>query len=294
MWGSDMARISYVNGCYLNHNEAYVHIEDRGYQFADGVYEVIAFYNRNLVDEALHLTRFYRSMSEINLTPPMKLEVLKLVMRELIERNSRIDGTIYMQVTRGVAKRDHVFPKASDSSLTMLVTGPKVPPEKAVKEGVSVIVTLEQRWARRDIKSIGLLPNVLAKQKAAVAGAREAWLADKDGIISEGSVSNNAIVNAKGEIITHPANENILGGCTRNVVLQLARKEGFKVIERPFSVKEAKAAKEAFMTGTTTNVLPVVRIDDTVIGKGTPGPVAQKLLALYLDHIFKETGKSWN
>lgn len=289
-----MAKISYVNGRYLHHHEAFVHMEDRGYQFADGIYEVIAFYNRRFLDEALHLVRLYRSMRELAITPPMQEEALRLVMRELLARNDRDDGTLYMQVTRGVARRDHGFPKQACSSLTMAVTGPKMPKTAEVEQGVSVITAAEQRWARRDIKSIALLPNVLAKQKATEAGAREAWLVDAQGNISEGAVSNNAIVNAKGEIITHPADEHILGGITRAVVLPLARKAGHKVIERPFTLKEAKAAKEAFIMGTTANVLPVVRVDGAAIGNGKPGAVTRELLRLYHEHIFRQTGKKWN
>lgn len=289
-----MARISYVNGRYLNHADAYVHMEDRGYQFADGIYEVMAFYNRILVDEDLHLARFARSMRELDIAPPMGEGALKLVMQELIARNDRNDGTIYMQVTRGVARRDHAFPKAARSALTMAVTGPKVPKEHEVRDGVSVITTPDQRWARRDIKTIALLPNVLAKQKAAEAGAREAWLLDKDDYITEGAVSNNAIVNAKGEIITHALTQDILPGCTRAMVWELAKKAGYKVIERRFSLKEALAAKEAFITGTTSNVLPVVKIDGKTIGSGKPGAVAKTLLAAYLAHITKTTGKQWN
>lgn len=289
-----MARISYVNGRYVFHRDAFIHMEDRGYQFADGIYEVIAFYNRILVDEVLHLARFYRSMRELSITPPMAEAPLRLVMQELIARNDRTDGTLYMQVTRGVAKRDHVFPVRAEASLTMAVTGPKIPREHEVRDGVGVITAPEQRWARRDIKTIALLPNVLAKQRAAQAGAREAWLVDSDGMITEGAVSNNAIVNAKGEIITHPLTYDILGGCTRAVVLELAQKAGYKVIERPFSLTEALAAKEAFITGTTSNVLPVVRIDDSAIGNGKPGPVAQELLKLYHEHIQLLTGKTWN
>lgn len=288
-----MAKISYVNGRYVHHSDAFVHMEDRGYQFADGVYEVIAFYNHTLVDADLHLKRFARSMRELSLPTPMGEKAMRMVMREIIARNDRTDGTLYMQVTRGVAKRDHVFPKNPEASFTMTVTGPKIPKEKDIKEGVSVIVTRDLRWARRDIKTIALLPNLLAKQQAAAVGAREAWLVDGEGMISEGSVSNSAIVNAKAEIITHPADERILGGCTRAVVLQLAKKAGYKVVERPFSLKEAKAAKEAFITGTTSNVLPVTRMDGAAIGNGKPGAVTLALLQLYKQHIFKETGKEF-
>lgn len=289
-----MAKISYVNGRYVDHLDAAVHIEDRGYQFSDGIYEVIAFYNRKLVDESLHLKRLHRSLQALSIAMPMSERAMALVMGEVIERNDRTDGTLYMQISRGVAKRDHPFPTSIRPSFVMAVTGPKMPKAKEVTEGVSVITALEQRWARRDIKSISLLPNVLAKQLATTQGAREAWLVDERGMISEGAVSNNAIVNAKGEVITHPANQNILGGITRDVVLTLARKAGIKVIERPFSLKEAKSTKEAFLTSTTSNVLPVTSIDGVKVGSGKPGPVTLKLLALYHEHIYRETGKKWN
>lgn len=288
-----MAKISYVNGKYVHHVDAAVHMEDRGYQFADGVYEVIAFYNRLFVDEALHVQRLYRSLREVSIEPPMAQAALRVVMRELLERNDREDGTLYLQVTRGVAKRDHVFPKQVSSSLTMAVTGPKVPKEQEVRKGVGVVTQQDLRWARRDIKTIALLPNVLAKQQASLQGAREAWLVDGEGWVSEGAVSNCAIVNGKAEIITHPADSRILGGVTRAVVLQLARKAGYKVVERPFSLKEALKAKEAFITGTTSNVLPVVSIDGKPVGNGVPGEVTKALLALYHEHIYRETGKLW-
>jgi len=289
-----MGKISYVNGRYLNHRDATVHIEDRGYQFSDGVYEVIAFYNRRLLDEDLHLQRLTRSLAALHIISPVHENSLRFVMRELIARNNRVDGTLYMQITRGVAKRDHPFPHATEASLVMAVTGPKMPKAKEITEGVGVITEPDLRWARRDIKSISLLPNILAKQKASLAGAREAWLVDEAGMISEGAVSNNAIINAKNELITHAADEHILGGITRDVVLNIARKSGIKVIERSFSLKEAKTAREAFLTSTTSNVLPVTRIDGVAVGNGKPGPVTLKLLSLYHEHIYAQTGKQWN
>jgi D-alanine transaminase len=286
-----MPRISYVNGRYVNHSRAVVHMEDRGYQFADGVYEVVAFYNRRLLDGERHLRRLMRSLNEMEIATPMTEKSLRLVMREMLAQNDREDGTLYMQITRGAARRDHPFPKNTRASLVMTVTGPKAPKEKEVAEGVSVITLPDLRWARRDIKSIALLPNVLAKQQAAKAGAREAWLLDEQGNIGEGAASNNAIVTAKGEIITSPADMRILGGITREVVLELARKEGLKVMLRPFSVKEAMKAEEAFLMSTTSNVLPVTRIDGEKIGSGRPGKTTLRLLALYREHISRETGK---
>lgn len=289
-----MARISYVNGRYVNHADAQVHIEDRGYQFSDGVYEVMAFYNRRMLDEDLHMKRLARSLKELRIATPMSDTSMRFIIRELVTRNNRNDGTVYIQISRGVARRDHPFPRKATPSLVMAITGPKIPKAKDVVEGVSVITAPDLRWARRDIKSISLLPNIMAKQAAAEAGAREAWLVDKDGIISEGSASNSAIINAKGELMTSPLGNNILGGVTRTVILDLARQAGIKVVERSFSVKEAKAAKEAFILSTTSNVLPVKSIDGHIIGSGKPGQVTQKLLRLYYEHIYTQTGKQWN
>jgi D-alanine transaminase len=288
-----MARISYVNGRYVNHSQAFVHMEDRGYQFSDGVYEVIAFYNGRLLDEDLHMKRLIRSLSELKITPPMTEKSLRLVIRELLTRNHRENGTLYIQISRGVAKRDHAFPKEAAPALVMSVSGPKMPKEKEVRDGIKVITYPDQRWQRRDIKSVSLLANIIAKQAAAAEGAREAWLMDSD-LIIEGSSSNSAIVNAKGEIITTPADERILEGITRTVVLDIARKAGIKIVERPFSLKEAKAAKEAFMMSTTANILPVVRIDDATVADGKPGKITLKLLGLYFEHIYRQTGKRWN
>ena len=217
---------------------------------------------------------------------------MRLILRELIARNNRKDGTVYIQISRGIAKRDHAFPTHASPSIVMSVTGSKSPKEKEVKNGVSVITYPDLRWARRDIKSVSLLANVLAKQAAAEAGAREAWLVDMQEIISEGSSSNSAIVNAKGEILTSPEGHHILGGITRTVTLEIARKNGFRVVEKSFSLKEAKAAKEAFLMSTTSNILPVTSIDGHTIGSGKPGPVTLKLLALYHEHIYRQTGRS--
>lgn len=289
-----MAKISYVNGHYVNYNDACVHMEDRGYQFSDGVYEVIAFYNRRLLDSEAHIKRLIRSLNELRIDAPMSGKAMRLVMRELMDRNDRNDGTIYMQISRGVAKRDHPFPKQVRPSFVMAVTGPKIPKAKELKEGVKVITMPDIRWGRRDIKSVSLLANVLAKQAASEAGAKEAWLYDKEGLIRECSASNNAIVTAKNEIITAPADMNILSGITRNVMIELAGKAGYKVVQRPFTLKEALVAKEAFIMSTTMNLMPVTRIDDEKIGDGKPGKVTRELLGLYHEHIFQQTGKQWN
>ena len=285
-----MARTAYVNGQYVNQLYASVHIEDRGYQFADGIYEYIAFYNRTLLDGGLHMARLERSLKELAIALPMSLASMQLVIRELMAKNSREHGGLYIQVSRGVAKRDHAFPKPIPPALVMTLCAPKFPKLNEIKDGVNVMTYPEQRWARRDIKSVSLLANVLAKQEAAKHKMRESWLVEKDDTITEGAVSNSYIVSKSGELITHQADENILGGITRDVVLQLAKKAGVKVSQRPYNLVEVKSAEEAFITSTSINVLPVVKVDDMVIGSGKPGAITEKLRTLYEDHIYEQTG----
>lgn len=275
-----MPKISYVNGQYVNHLYASVHIEDRGYQFSDGIYEVIAIENHTLIDGEGHLARLERSLRELCIPMPMPRAAMECIIRELLRRNRRRDGCIYIQVTRGVAKRDHPFPKQVEPSLVMTLSPPKKPSAALKKTGVEVISCPDIRWGRRDIKSISLLPNVLAKQKAVEAGVKEAWLVDEKGYVTEGASTNTYIVKDN-VIITHPANERILGGITRDTVLKLARQNGMKVEERPFTLEEAKSATEAFITSTTMAVMPVIKIDDKVIGNGHPRETAQTLMSLY-------------
>lgn len=283
-------RISYVNGRYVNHAEAMVHVEDRGYQFADGIYEYVAFYNGIPLDMDLHMERLERSLFELDMHMPMTRASMLIVVRELLLQNMKSDGGLYMQITRGVARRDHGFPRRVRPALVMTVCSPKVAKPHDVKTGVKVITQPDIRWGRRDVKSISLLANILAKQEAVNALAREAWLLEGS-TITEGSASNAYIVNAKGEVVTHPATEKILGGITRDVLLHLAQGAGIVVREQPFTLKDVKAAKEAFLTSTSANVLPVIKVDDMIIGSGKPGPVTQQLNALYSDHIFQQTGK---
>lgn len=285
--------VAYVNGRYLPHHAASVHIEDRGYQFADGIYEYIAFYNRTPLDKKPHLARMAYSLRELGIPVPASPEALGIILGELIARNGRDHGGIYLQVTRGVARRDHAFPKQPvKPSLVITVCAAKFPKRAEVEEGVKVITHPDLRWARRDIKSVALLPNVLAKQEAAKHKAREAWLLEGD-TVTEGAVSNAYIVNGKSELVTHPADERILNGITREVILKLAGKAGIKVIERAFTMSDVRQAAEAFQTSTSINVLPVVRVDDIVVGSGKPGSVTRKLQELYVDHIYKETGWRW-
>lgn len=288
-----MARVSYVNGKYTLHSEAMAHIEDRGYQFADGIYEYCAFYNRTLLDADLHFKRLQRSLKELEIPEPMSAAAMKQVIKELIERNAKDDGGLYIQVTRGVARRDHPFPKGVRPVLSMTVCGAKTPKPSEIKNGVKAITRPDHRWHRRDIKSVSLLANVMAKNEASKQGVREAWLLLENGKFTEGSVSNIYIINSKDELITHPADYHILGGVTRDVVLKLARANGIKVIEKAFTMNDVKDAHEAFITSTSANVLPVVKVDDITIGKGKPGPVTHKLMDLYHAHIFSQTGKQF-
>jgi len=285
-----VARIAYVNGQYVNQLDAAVHIEDRGYQFSDGIYEYMAFYNRRLLDGDLHLQRMKRSLAALNIPQPMSAEAMMIVIAELIERNSREHGGLYIQVTRGVARRDHPFPKETTPALVMTICAPKFAKPHEIEEGVKVMTYPDHRWQRRDIKSVSLLANVLAKQEAAAHNVREAWLLRDGDVVSEASVSNAYIVNNDGELLTHPADEHILGGVTRDVVLRLARSFGVKVIERPFTLDEAKQASEAFITSTSINILPVVKIDEQRIAEGKPGEVTLKLKQLYEEDIYKQTG----
>jgi D-alanine transaminase len=280
-----MSRIAYVNGRYVPHREAAVHVEDRGYQFADGVYEVTAVRNGELVDEDRHLQRLARSLGELRIARPMSDAALKLVTREVLRRNRIRDGIVYLQVTRGVARRDHAFPAEAEPSLVMTAKRTKGPAPKAVEEGVKVITIPDQRWARCDIKTVSLLPNILGKQQAKEAGAFEAWQVDRDGNVTEGTSTNAWIVTAKGEVVTRKADEAILNGITRLAVLDLIAEEGLTFVERPFSVAEAKAAREAFLTSTTSFVLPIVTVDDARIGDGKPGPLTRKLRQRYQTHI---------
>jgi len=287
-----MAKISYVNGRYVDHAQAAVHIEDRGYQFADGVYEYIAFYNRTLLDADLHLKRLERSLKELEIAMPASPNALRIIIRELIAKNGREDGGLYMQITRGVANRDHPFPANTRPSLIMTICGAKTPKDYEIEGGVKVISMLDNRWNRRDIKSVALLANVLCKQAATRSQVREAWLMEADGTVNEGAVSNAYIITKAGELVTHHADEHVLGGVTRDVVLKLARKAGIPVAERAFNIVEAKAAAEAFITSTSANVLPVVKIDDRLVGNGKVGEITIKLQVLYAEHIYKQTGKN--
>jgi D-alanine transaminase len=278
-----MSRIVYVNGRYLPHREATVHVEDRGFQFADGVYEVCEVRDGHLIDEKRHMARLDRSLGELGIVRPMSRPALGVVLREVARRNRVRDGVVYLQITRGVAQRNFAFPPA-DVAPTMVVTARSIDraagAERAAN-GVAVITLPDNRWDRVDIKTTGLLPNVLAKQKAKDAGAFEAWFVDREGFVTEGASSNAWIVTAAGVLVTRPAERGILRGVARSVVLDLAAREGLRVEERQFTVSEALAAREAFLTAATAIVMPIVRIDGQVVADGRPGPLAAKLRGVF-------------
>jgi len=278
-----MGRIAYVNGRYVQHGQAVVHVEDRGFQFADGVYEYFAVFAGRLADAEGHLERLWRSLSEIRIRPPMSEAALLVVLRETVRRNRVRDGAAYLQITRGAARRDHAFPHP-DTPPSVVVTAKAVDyaaEQAKAANGVKVLTQPDNRWGRCDIKTTGLLPNALAKQAAREAGAYEAWLVDDLGFITEGASTNAWIVDHEGVIRTRDTNANILRGITRKSLIDLASDAGFKVSLRPFTPEDVRQAKEAFMTAASALVLPVVAIDGAQVGDGRPGPVGLKLRALY-------------
>lgn len=279
-----MGRIAYVNGRFVPHARAAVHIEDRGFQLADGVYEVWAVFGGRLADAEGHFTRLARSLGELRIDPPMSDAALRFVLQETLRRNRVRDGQLYLQITRGVAPRDHAFPVPPvKPGVVITAKGVDYAAAQArADRGVTVITRPETRWARCDIKSIALLPNVLAKQAAREAGAAEAWFVDELGFVTEGASSNAWIIDAAGTLRTRDIQANILRGVTRASLLGLAAEAGLAVEQRPFTVEEARGAREAFITGAGTLVLPVVGIDGHALGDGTPGPVAKRLRELYI------------
>lgn len=267
-----------------------MHIEDRGYQFADGVYEVITAVDGKLIDLEAHLERLDRSLSETRIKWPVGKRALIGIFAEIMRRNRLQNAVLYLQITRGHAPRDHGFP-ADEVRPALVVTArrPRTPDAAQAARGVAIITLPDTRWKRPDIKSIALLPNVMGKQLAREAGAFEAWFVDDRGMITEGTSTNAWIVDEAGAVITRPADRAILNGITRRTVIGLAREMGIQVIERPFSLEEAYAASEAFLTSTTSFVLPVTEIDGQLVGrestKGVPGPVAAGLVAGYGNYL---------
>jgi D-alanine transaminase len=273
-----MSRIAYVNGRYLPRERAAVSIEDRGFQFADGVYEVCEVRAGRIIDERRHMARLDRSLTELRIARPMSPAALAVVMRETIARNRVRDGIVYVEITRGVARRDFPFPPGIRP--TLIVTARSNDPariEAMAAEGVSVVTVPDIRWGRVDIKTVALLPNVLAKQAAREQGAREAWLVDAQGRITEGASSNAWIVARDGKVVTHPLGQDILPGITRAVVLDVIKAQGLAFEERAFTLEEAYAAREAFMTSASQIVIPIIAINGRPVGNGAPGLIAAAL-----------------
>lgn len=278
-----MPRIAYVNGRYLPLAEASVSIEDRGYQFADGVYEVLMVVDGRVWDEEGHVVRLARSLRELRIDAPMSDAALRLVVREVLKRNRLASALVYLQVTRGVAPRNHAFPTTWVPP-SLVVTAKPWSLEKAnaaAAKGVKLVSRPDIRWGRVDIKTVGLLPNCLAKQAAVEAGAQEALLV-RDGYVTEGASTNAWIIDAKGDLVTHPLADRILGGVTRKTLIACAEKLQMRVVERPFTLEEAMNAREAFITAATLFVTPVVSIDGKKIGDGAPGPLARRLRETYI------------
>ncbi|MCV3768582.1 D-amino-acid transaminase [Rhizobium sp. TRM95796] len=280
-----MSRIAYVNGAYVPHSDAMVHVEDRGYQFADGVYEVCEIRHGVIVDLTRHLDRLGRSLGELRIDWPMSRAALTQVIRRVARLNRVTNGMFYLQVTRGVAKRDHVFPKAGTRPsivVTAKSTDPKIIAAKNAK-GLKAITVAENRWERVDIKSVGLLPNAMARQAAKEKGAQEAIYVDRDGNVTEGAATNVWMVDADGALVTRPAETGILRGITRTTLQDVAARLGIEIRERKFSAEEMKASREVFITAATSICFPIVEIDGQAVGNGHPGSMSQKIREAFFD-----------
>lgn len=278
-----MTRFAYVNGRFMRHVAASVHVEDRGFQFADSVYEVCAIRDGVLIDERPHLDRLERSLGELRMDLPVARVALGAIARELVARNRVREGLVYMQVSRGRARRDHGFPDpAVRPTLVMTARALDMSRYDAMAgKGVSIITLPEMRWARCDIKSTALLPNVLAKQQAREAGCFEAWFVAPDGTITEGASTNAWIVDQGGRLRTRGLSNQILPGITRGEILSLCRQHGLEYTEVPFTENDVLTAREAFVTAATIGAMPVVQANGLKIGDGKPGPIARKIREIY-------------
>ncbi len=279
-----MARSIYVNGRYCDYHDALIHSEDRGFLFGDAVYEVCPVIGGRIIDEAPHLDRLERSLDELDMDMPMHRSALSHVLREVVRRNRVREGWAYLQVSRGVAKRDFVFPSPDIPRTVMCLARhqPLAKGDALADKGIAVVTTPDIRWGRVDIKTVQLLAPVLAKEEARAAGAKEAWMVDRDGFVTEGASANAWIITGNGEIVTREATSGILRGVTRTVLFDLAKREGLKIVERPFTVAEAQGARQAFVTSATTFVMPVTSIDGKPVGNGAPGELTLRLRALVL------------
>lgn len=285
-----MDRIVYVNGNYVAEQDATISIFDRGFIFGDGVYEVVPVINGKLVDKAYFLERLDRSLKELSIAWPCSREEYVEVMSQLIERNQLTEGIVYSQVTRGAADRDFIFPENTPPGFVAFTSVMQLMDNPAAETGIPVVTTEDLRWKRRDIKSVNLLGQVLAKQDAHSRGAKEGWMVE-DGVVTEG-VSSSAYIVKDGKIITRPLSNKILPGIRRRTLLEMCAEDGIEIEERTFTVEEALTADEAFISSATTITLGVVSIDGHTIGDGTPGPITQKLRATYKARLLEEAGSS--
>ena len=277
-----MTRIAYVDGAYLPFDQAGVHIEDRGYQFADGIYEVFALIDGQMLDVDAHLKRLELSLEKINLASPVSYSALLVILNETIRANNIRDGLVYMQITRGRAARNHAYPAVSQPVLRVTVRPINETHRRHVAEtGIKVISTEDQRWKRCDIKSISLLPNVMAKQAAVEAGAQEAWMIDGEGFVTEGASTTAWIVDESGKLRTRPLANDILDGITRQMLLSLIDELQLELDETPFTIDEAYSSNEAFSTASSLIVMPIIEIDGHKVGNGKPGQITTQLLQNY-------------
>jgi len=291
-----MPRLSYVNGKYLPHSKAVVSIEDRGLQFSDGVYEVIAVYNSFPVDLKRHINRLQRSMRELSFEYPPNIDSLLVVLRNIIRLNKIKNGNIYVQINRGVSPRNHLFPEDKISCTRIVTARSSLNPSNTyLDKGVSLSSQADIRWGRCDIKTVGLLGNVLTKQTAKTRGAFESILLGVDDTVTEASTANIWIVNKKKQLLTHPESQRILSGVTRNRIIDLIKDSGLEIIEKPFKLEDSLGAEEVFLTGTTISIIPVIEIDKTFISTGKPGPVTLEIISLYRTYLNSlDYDSSWN
>jgi D-alanine transaminase len=281
-----MSRIAYVNGRYVPHRDATVHIEDRGYQFADGVYEVMYRHRGRLIDAELHLARLQRSLGELRIAAPVAQPALSAIIEEVAARNRLSSGLVYMQITRGVARRDHGFPPpGTRPSLVVTMRRAASLPSDLTPWSGEAITWPDQRWARCDIKSVSLLPNILAKQAAREKGAVEAILVDAGGMVTEGASTSVWIVDAQGVLRTRALSERILPGCTRAALIEELAGSFISLEDRPFSLDELRGAREIFLTSATSFVKPIVKLDGQKIGEGMVGPVSTRLFGLIAKRV---------
>jgi len=277
-----MSRIVYVNGEYLEEQDAKISVFDRGFLFADGVYEVSPVLDGKLVENEGHLARLQRSMDELSMRAPASAAEIEDIQNEIIKRNEIVEGLVYLQVTRGIADRDFPFPPDAEPSLVMFGQHRPVLDNPKADKGISIVTVPDIRWQRRDIKTVGLLAQAMAKQAALDAGADDAWMVE-DGHVTEGSSNNAFIVTKEGKIVTRDLSNKILHGITRRSILEIARREGIEVEERSFTPEEAYEAVEAFSTSASSFAMPVVKIDDRILSNGGPGELTTKIRKLYIE-----------